>query len=123
MAEPRALVQNASDPQQVRFAVRKERQEQERYRAALAGVMRTVEGRALLWNLLERAGVFRSVWSPSAAIHYNAGRQDFGHELMAWMLEVDEEGYQQMEREARAWLRGRAREIDAVQSTHTKEEA
>jgi hypothetical protein len=112
----RALVRNTADPQQVRFAARKERDQAALERAAVKAVFQTLEGRFVFWGLLERAGVYKSVWHPSAAIHYNAGRQDFGHELMALLLEVDEEAYQLMEREARARLRARNREIDA---THT----
>jgi len=122
MSEDRALVRNAADPRQVRFAQRKEREAAELERAALQAVMKTPEGRLVMWSLLERAGIFRSVWHPSAAIHYNSGRQDFGHELMAQLVDLDEDLYQLMEREARARTRARNRETDAAHTPRAEQE-
>lgn len=122
MNEDRAFQRNAADPRQVRFAARKERQQAEQERAAIKAVMTTLEGRFVLWSLLEKAGIFKSVWHPSAAIHYNSGRQDFGHELMARLIEVDEDLYQLMEREARARVRARNREVDAAHTARADEE-
>lgn len=116
MAEPRAQVKNAASPDQVKRAARKEREAAELARAALQATMRTQAGRIVMWDLLVRAGVFRSIWSPNAEIHYRAGRQDFGHELMAALLEADEDAYQLMEVEARQRLR---RENAATDAAHT----
>lgn len=101
----RVLVKNASDPQQVRRAERAERRAAAEQRAALRAVLDTPEGRRVFWGLLSDAGVYRSIWSPNAQIHYNAGRQDFGHELQARLLEADENLYDLMAREARARAR------------------
>jgi hypothetical protein len=117
----RSLQRNASDPKQVRYAERKQRQREARFLAALREVLRTPAGRIVGWELLARAGVFRSVWDPSAKIHYNAGRQDYGHELLASMLEADEEAYQLMEREMRAYLRNEQQEAAAVQTPRADE--
>lgn len=114
--KPRALQGNAADPQQVAFAKRKEAQEEELLRASLAAVMATVEGRVVMWGLLERAGVYRSTFDASGSrTFYNAGRQDFGHELLALLLEHAEEGYLLMEAEARRRARATGREAEAVQ--------
>ena len=75
-------------------------------------MLNTVEGRYTLWTLLEDLGIFRSIWDPSARIHYNAGRQDAGHELMARIIAADPNRYEQMEREARA----RAKRLDSEMS-------
>jgi hypothetical protein len=56
------------------------------------------------------------VWDASAKIHYNAGRQDFGHELMALLTEHDSEGYLAMEREARSAATNEKLEAEAVQA-------
>lgn len=96
-----ALTGNAADPRQVKDAARLERQRAERRRGHLAAVMATYEGRAFCWDQLELAGIYRSIWDNSARIHYNAGRQDYGHELLAAMIDVSEEHYELMEREAR----------------------
>jgi hypothetical protein len=113
---PRALTGNAADPRHVDFAGRKERRREELFRQALGLVLSTPEGRVVLWTLLERAGVFRSVWDPSAKIHYNAGRQDYGHELLALLVDTNEESYLLMEREARQRARRDTREAAAVQA-------
>lgn len=113
MPEPRAEVRNAADPQQVKRAARRQQRREERRIDNFRTVLGTVAGRAVFWHLLEAAGVFRSIWHNSAQIHYNAGRQDFGHELIATLLEADEELYQIMEREMRALAKRDALEVDA----------
>lgn len=115
MPEPRAEVRNAADPQQVTRAARKEQRREARTRALYAAQLATSDGRAFCWHLLERAGVFRSVSNPHGGRQSeNIGRQDFGHELMAHLIAADEDGYLQMEAEARERARHDARETDAA---------
>lgn len=116
MSRDRALVKNAADPQQVRRAARKETDLAADRAARLQHVMQTALGRAAIWDLLEDAGVFRSIWSPSAEIHYRAGRQDFGHELMARVIDADEHAFLAMEAEARQRKR---RDTQATDAAHT----
>jgi len=103
---------NAADPRQVKGAGRRQREREEQLRASVAAVMSLEAGRLVMWELLERAGVFRSVWSPNSEIHYKAGRQDYGHELMATLLETNEGLYELMQREARA--RDRKNDVTAA---------
>jgi hypothetical protein len=110
----RADVKNAADKQQVTRAAAKERRKYAQARAAVVAVLSTVDGRAFCWSLLESARVFESIWHPSAQIHYNAGRQDFGHQLMADLIAADERLYQLMESEARARLRREQADTDAA---------
>jgi len=112
----RPWVRNAADPKQVRAAGRKQERRELEFLNSVRATMATIEGRAVMWGLLERAGVFRSVWDPSARIHYNAGRQDFGHELLSLLLEADEQLYLLMEQEARQRARSDARETAAYQA-------
>jgi len=114
MSRPRAHVRNAADPQQVKRAARKERDADEQRLEAIRAVLQTPEGRRVFWDLLVRASVFESIWNPNVQIHYNAGRQDFGHQLMADLLVADEDGYDLMQREARARQRQEDRETDAA---------
>jgi hypothetical protein len=116
----RALVRNAADPQQVRRAARKERELEEQFLEALRVATSTPEGRLVFRTLLEKLGVYRSVWEPSAKIHYNAGRQDAGHELQAYLLQASEEHYDQMEREARFRAARLNRETDAVHTARAE---
>ncbi|HMJ02427.1 MAG TPA: hypothetical protein VK506_05770 [Conexibacter sp.] len=117
MAKDRADVRNAADPEQVERAGRKEKRLATREQDLTRAVLATPEGRAFCWSLLVKAKVFESIYHASALIHYNAGRQDFGHELIALLLDADEDGYLLMEKEARAFNRREANSTDAV---HTK---
>lgn len=118
----RPYQRNAADPRQIRFAARKAKQREARFQTALRAVLQTIEGRIVMTELLQRAGVNRSVWDPSARIHYNAGRQDYGHELMATILEVDEQAFLRMQAEHRAWLKQEEREVAAHQTASATEE-
>lgn len=109
----RTLARNAADPRQVRFFERLDRRREERFSVALATILNTVEGRTVIAGLIRRAGVNKSIWHPSAEIHYNAGKQDYGHELMADVIRVSEDAWQLMEREQWAWTKQVEREIAA----------
>lgn len=96
------LQTNAADPQQVKHGRRVERDRERQRVGALVAVMATFEGRATMWDLLERAGVYRSVFALEPTLMaFNAGRQDFGHELQALLLQASPEGYDLMTTEAR----------------------
>lgn len=116
--DPRAEVKNAADAQQVKGAGRRESRREQRRLAAYRAVMTTSAGRAVMWDLIGRAGVFRSVFNPHDGVQsFNIGRQDFGHELMGLLLRIDGEGqlYLRMETEARAQEGRDAHETDAAQ--------
>jgi hypothetical protein len=112
----RNLQRNAANEKQVRYADRKTTEREARFHDSLAAVLETREGRIVIWELLTRAGIYRSIWDPSARIHYNAGRQDYGHELLEAAIEAHEDGYLLMEREQRAWARADDKEAAAVQT-------
>lgn len=112
----RAQVRNASDPAQVKRAGRIERERAKEFLGNLRAVLDTGYGRSVMWEMLERAGVFRSIYHPSSAIYYNAGRQDYGHELLAALIEADPTLYQTMEREARE---RKTRDAAATDAAHT----
>lgn len=122
MSETRTLQRNAADPQQVKHAARKARMAEERLLDATRAVMDTVSGRIFVRGLLEKAGVYRSIWDPSAKIHYNAGRQDYGHELMALIVEADDLLFGQMEHEAREYRAREARGMDAAAAAQEQSE-
>lgn len=101
MADRPAHTRNAGDIGDVRRADRAAKRARERELTVTRAVLATVDGREFLRNQLEVLGVFRSIWRANAEIHYLAGRQDAGHELMALLTEADEAAYLQMETEAR----------------------
>lgn len=106
-------MRNAADKEQVKRAARFERNHEARKLVSARVVLEGYDGRAFCWDLLARARVFESIWHPSAEIHYLAGRQDYGHELMALLIQADENLYQLMEREARERARRDDRTTDA----------
>ena len=79
---------------------KQQRREVQRLRRVYRAVLATADGRAVLWDLIQRAGVERSIYVQSAAIHYNAGRQDFGHELREQLKAIHPLDYYRMRREA-----------------------
>jgi hypothetical protein len=94
------LVKNAADPSQVAQATEKEKLGRDLELDDLRKVLGTESGRRLLWRFIKHAGVHESIWEPSAAIHYRAGKQDFGHFIESEILEANEEALFQMMREA-----------------------
>lgn len=108
------VVRNAADPEQVRYAARRDRKRLKDEQAAHQGQLSTYEGRAFVAMWLRSLGVYRSVMETSARIYYLAGRQDVGHELQAKLLDAAPEEYDLMEQEARARWRREQAEIEAA---------
>lgn len=100
MTEPRALVGNASDPEQVEAAERAEKRLQVSREGAREAVMKTYAGRQFVWELLGRCGTFESVMREGPTMRdYYAGRQDLGHEYIS-ELKDQPDLYLQMQQEA-----------------------
>lgn len=85
------LVTDAASREQYKEAKQKTELRISQKQRDLQAVLATPEGRRVIWSLLQRAGVFESIWENSAKIHYNAGQQDFGHALMADIVDAGEE--------------------------------
>lgn len=93
---------NAADPRQVKDAGRRERRRTRDFDNALRAVLDTPDGRLVLWQLLSMAGIYRSCYDNSGSrTYWNVGRQDYGHELLAHIIEASPQLYALMEREAR----------------------
>lgn len=115
------LVKNAADPRQRNYAERVQKERRERFLAALRETLHTVDGRIVIWELIARAGVYHSIWDPSARIHYNEGRRVTGLELLQDAIEADSGLYELMEREARARQRAQDRETAAMHTPRAEE--
>lgn len=127
MDEPRpgsgGITLNAANRRQVRDAGRVEKRREQRRAAAYRAVLGTVEGRFVFWDLIGRAGVYRSVSNPHGGIQsQNIGRQDFGHELMDLVIQAGDELYLLMEQEGRALATRDAQETDARSTASVNEE-
>jgi hypothetical protein len=121
--DDRAYVRNASDPEQVKRAERRIRNQQALFLRALRVVLDTYEGRLLLWELVTRSGLFRSAYAPTdGPIYYVVGRQDFGRELMVDVANADAKNYAMMQHEARVRARRERSELDAAETPRAGED-
>ena len=103
MAEPKALVGNAADPEQVKRAGERELSNRERELNDLAFVLTHRQGRRVIWRQLTEAGVFKSSFHTSASVvYFNEGRRDLGLRLLADVMETDATAYHLMASEAKA---------------------
>lgn len=87
MADP--LVRNGSDPEQVRKAGIKANIRRKRAMLDFKAVLETRQGRLVIRRLIEACGYGKSIWRQSAEIHYLAGRQDVGNELVDEIKAID----------------------------------
>lgn len=85
----KVLVKNAASERQVKKAKNYAALQEKEILSAFRAVLATPAGVKILWYILGHCGSFRSIWEPSAKIHYNAGRQDVGHWLMARITDAD----------------------------------
>ena len=96
MTYDRVYVKNLADKEQVKSAERKEKDRRRQEVEDLKEILSTKSGRRFIWRLLEHCKVFESIWHPSALIHYNAGKQDVGHFIMAEIISADTSAFQKM---------------------------
>ena len=97
----RVEVKNVADEKQVKRAAKRMESREDREVNDIRYVLNDKRGRRFLWRLLNECKVFESIWVPSAGIHYNAGKQDVGHFLMAEIVKASEDAYLLMTKEAK----------------------
>ena len=79
----------------------KARLRQETEEADYRCLMSTVQGRRIVWRMLERAGVFRSSFSSDAmAMAFNEGNRNSGLALLATVSNLSPAEYVEMMEEA-----------------------
>lgn len=106
MTDRRALVGNAADEAQVRRAGRQEQDRDARLRSNLASSLQYPEVRYVFSELLERAGLYASVFDHSGSVMYwREGRRNFGLEMRAMLEAASETLTDQMDRERRDRIR------------------
>lgn len=94
------MIQNVADEGQVKEAKRKATDAEKRALEDVRFLLDLPEGRRFIWRLLEKAGVFRTIFETSSKIYYNAGQQDFGHFILGEVLKANPEAYLQMMKES-----------------------
>lgn len=98
------LVKNAASAKQVKASSDKEKRKREAQLEDIRLVLRTIEGRRLIWRIMSECKIFGSVHHPSGSqVYYNSGRQDLGHFLLAEIIESDEQQLFHMMKEAKGY--------------------
>jgi len=95
------MIKNAADENKVKTEDQMLAREREQELNDLRIILGTGEGRRFLWRLMSHCKVFGSVWSPSASIHYLAGKQDVGHYIWGEVAAANEDAVFLMMQEAR----------------------
>ena len=95
------MVKNVADENQIAEAERKARDSRKVQLSDIRFILDSKQGRRFIWRLLEEAKVFGSIWEQSAKIHYNAGKQDFGHYILGELTEARPEALLQMMQDAK----------------------
>lgn len=96
-----SLVKNAGDEGQVAKAAKEEKNAELRFKEDMATVLSSKQGRRVIWRLLEECKVFNSVWDPTERIRYLVGKQDLGHQVLAWVTNCSEDALLMMMKEAK----------------------
>lgn len=92
---------NAADEDQVKQARSRENRVRERELSDLRYLLQSPQGRRFLWRIITDCKAFNSIWEASAKIHYNAGRQDVGHFIMAEVCAANEDAFLTMMKESK----------------------
>jgi hypothetical protein len=94
------VVKNASDKRQVDYVAKNERREDRVYSEDLEYILKTPQGRNVLWRLMGDCNIFKTAWSNDGKlIHKNIGKQELGQKLLADITAVDEKYFFQMMKE------------------------
>jgi hypothetical protein len=117
-----ALTGNAADPRRVKFARRKEKDQARLYDEALKAAMALPAVRLVMWEILAKAGIYETLTETNASIYFKTGRRNFGLEILADLIRVDENLYLAMEAEARARQRSLDRETAAMHIASSNDE-
>ena len=93
-------VKNASDRLKVKDAKKREKLEADNQVNEMKKVLDTLEGRRVLWRIMEFCGLFENRWVPnSARVSYDQGQRNVGLYVLAKVQEADVEKYFEMMRE------------------------
>ena len=80
-----------SDERLVKDSEQKEKDLRKQQLNDIKTVLSNNSGRRLVWRLMERCGIFSSVYSETLpTMAYLSGQQDLGHFIMGEIVEADE---------------------------------
>lgn len=120
MTESRPVTVNAADAKKLapleRLLNERRRAELNRWRV----VLRTKEGRAVLWSLIKYCRVLQETWRPGfdadVSVYHAAGVQSVGFHIMAELGEADPDVFLTMMRESKEQARRDSVTAEAVQT-------
>jgi len=103
MSEPKSLVGNAADPEQVHAGAHKSKRRAEKELDDLRRILDTPFGRRVIWRYLDQVcGVFRlsHMGEQTHETAFNEGNRNVGNTLMAEVLKASPEAFLVMRSEA-----------------------
>lgn len=112
MARRHDRARRTNDPREISLARKVAGRRDRERRRAWREVLKTPLGRRVVWDELERAGIFQTVFSTEALVMaHRSGRHDHGKELLAFVIELAPDLYVLMEREQRERMRVEVEEL------------
>lgn len=91
---------DAGDVGQVKKRKTKAQLRRETEIAQLQELLNTKAGRAVLWRVLEKCGMYKESFTGNSTTFYNCGRQSIGYWLLTELVEADKRAYIKMQEEA-----------------------
>ena len=87
---------NTDDVEQVRGRKKRHELESEQRREEFRVLLQSRAGRAVIWRILEEAGIYRQSFTGDAEhTFFNEGRRKVGLEIISWFNDLAEEGEKQ----------------------------
>ena len=83
----------------------------ERRKNDLRKILSIPEGRRFYWELLTKAGVFRTSFTGTSTTYFNEGKREIGLQLLAELMEVKPEAFTQMQREYKSLQKEENKEV------------
>lgn len=94
-------VLDTGDEKQVTTRKNKNKSKRDREENELRDILKTYGGRAYIWRILSRCGVFRlSFTGDPNSTFFKEGQRDIGLHLLSEVMEIDSSAFQKMQQEA-----------------------
>lgn len=91
---------DAGDPSDVKKRKTKAQLRKEREREELRQILETYGGRAYVWRLLEKCGVYKISMTGNSYTFFNEGKREVGLEVLAEVFDANPNVYTLMRQEA-----------------------
>ena len=92
---------NAADSEAVEKSERAKKIKRDQYIADMSFLLGDPRGRRVIWELLERGGVFRISFTGNSETFFNEGKRQIALSLLEDVMESRPDAYLQMSKEAK----------------------